>query len=600
MPGIVGFAGLDYGMEEKRAIVAEMQELIKHNDCCAIEESYSDDDVTCGRVHIGVINLEPQPLSDNGIYIWLNGEFYNQEHILQMEGIDAKNDIELLSKCFLKNRSFEFLKEIDGIYSAVVYDSIAKKVYLLADRYGYSFIFWTIHNGCLLWASEVKAMLGVPSFKARIDEQAVKEFINIGFLQENRTWFEGVSLLPVGTVMTWDIREKTHDMYRYWWWDRIKPYSGNKTEDELAEEAGRLFIKAVEKRSKGPSKIGIPLSGGLDSRAVLAAMPDCGYTLDTMTIGEKGSIEIPIAEKVAKLKGANHHVYMIDSNNWLQKRLEGIWMTDGHKNLYHMHLIGAHKSMKEYFSVVLNGFGSYNISGGNLTEHVLNMKKTEFDVPIDKKTIASCYQCDEELIGSIDEYSDLNKIDFYFIQNGDRRFSNEVRYSSSLIQIRVPFYDNDFFEFCQSLPEAMKYEWKFYNKMLLKTFPEYFRNIPWSYTGVPISCSNIAEFKNKLIGRIKRRVSKGLCLLGLKKPFEGSICDYAELIRQAPARQFFEKLLFAPDALYKEHISADRVLDDWQRHLNGEIRSEMLCRYLTFEIWLQQVYNNKYKKWEED
>ena len=77
--------------------------------------------------------------------------------------------------------------------------------------------------------------------------------------------------------------------------------------DEVAEELGRLFIDAVNRRCNQKG-IGVCLSGGLDSRAILAAMPNRQEPIHTITFGKRGCDDIRIASKVAKIKGASHHV----------------------------------------------------------------------------------------------------------------------------------------------------------------------------------------------------------------------------------------------------------------------------------------------------
>ncbi len=600
MPGLIGFAGLEYNSEARNSIISKMMDQITYNDRHTSNGVFLDEKVSCGRICGNVINEEVQPFLHNGLYIWLDGELYNQEQIISKEKIEADTDMEILIKCYCNNSNFNFLQDIDGIYSAVIYDSINKKVHLITDRYGYRYLFWSVQNGCLVWGSELKIMLEMPFFKPQIDEQAVKEFIHIGFILRNRTWFKGVELLPTGTVLSWDIREKKKDVFRYWWWDKITPYTGKENENELSEEAGRLFINAVKKRCKGPGKVGIPLSGGLDSRFVLAAMPDCGYPLETITFGQRDSVDILLARKAAKIKGVKHHEYYIDSENWLQNRLEGIWRTDGLKNMYHMHLIDAQSAMQGLFDIALNGIGSATISDAYISEFNLGEKRKEFDKPIKKNFLARCYHVDEDLLGDISEFENLNKYNYFFLENESRRFSNEgIRLSSTFVHNRMPFFDNDFVEFVLALPEAMKYNWSFYFKVLLKTYPDYFDRIAWSHTGMPISCSGFLAFSIQMQKKVKRKLNQTMCRFGYKHPLGIGICNYPELIKQEPAGRFYQKLLFNPSALYKHYIDEEMVVNDWNQLMNRTDRSDMLCRYLTFEIWLQQVFNNQYKKWED-
>ena len=162
---------------------------------------------------------KPPIFALDGIFVWLDGEFYNQEKIVTgNEDLKTKSDAEILGRLYLKNRRFNFLELIDGQFSAVIYDSIQKKVHLLSDRLGLRFLFWTMHNGSIAWSSEVKAFLALPGFEPVIDRQAIKEFFAADYLLELRTWFEGVSLIPAASVTSWDIPAKSMSTFRYWWW----------------------------------------------------------------------------------------------------------------------------------------------------------------------------------------------------------------------------------------------------------------------------------------------------------------------------------------------------------------------------------------------
>jgi hypothetical protein len=82
----------------------------------------------------------------------------------------------------------------------------------------------------------------------------------------------------------------------------------------------------------------------------------------------------------------------------------------------------------------------------------------------------------------------------------------------------------------------------------------------------------------------------GLSLNGQK-----NYSDYAKWIRQEPSSSFFKKELDPRVALYPAYMSAEQVQSDLASHLNGEDKAENLCRVLTFEIWLRQVFEARYR-----
>ena len=262
--------------------------MITYFDFQKKDHFFLDPSICCTRSSVGGDQNETQPYHKEGIYLWLDGEFYNQcEQSIRTDHKREMPDIEMLYLLYVQNEDFRFLSEIDGQFSAVIYDSLKKKLHIFSDRLGIKQLYWNLNNGCFAWSSEVKAFLQLPGFEPIIDSQAVKEFFEVGYLLELRTWFEGVSLIPSGTVITWDIDASAMSSFRYWWWDRIAPVNQQISEDEAIDELGRLFKKAVAKRSDGHLNVGVSLSGGLDSRAILAAIPPKEYPIQTLTYGQK-------------------------------------------------------------------------------------------------------------------------------------------------------------------------------------------------------------------------------------------------------------------------------------------------------------------------
>lgn len=71
--------------------------------------------------------------------------------------------------------------------------------------------------------------------------------------------------------------------------------------------------------------------------------------------------------------------------------------------------------------------------------------------------------------------------------------------------------------------------------------------------------------------------------------------DYASWMRGKSSRLFMEEVLSSPSALYGNYLSRERVEHDVAQHMRGEDRSESIGRILTFEIWLQQVFEGRFR-----
>lgn len=584
MPGIVGFT--KGNRTNCINILKKMQCSITHYDYYRKGKMFCDEYVCATGSYINTMQGD-QPHIHSGVYVWLDGEFFNSNELREvfLECSNYDTDAEILIRLYKNYSDFSFLRKIDGLYSAIIYDKNKGKVYLITDRYGLRHLYFMIYNGQLYWSSEVKSMLEIPGFGPKINNETLSEFFALGYPLENRTWFEQVELLPSGTVTTWNLKTCTLEQNQYWWWNEIKPFKGNIDENEIVEELGNRFVQAVEKRSEG--RIGLTLSGGLDSRAILAAMPKYTDFIHAVTFGKRHSADVQLARRAAYVKGAKHHTVELSGVNWIEPRFQGVWWTDGQLDLMHMHGIEAKSIIANYMDINLNGFAGDAILGGSclINDRTSDIVSTE-DI---RKLFSYTSTADFDVISHLylKQYKTLTKPDYVFLQNRVRRFTfSGTKIGLVTTEQRKPFYDNNLIEFIYSLPDTFRYKSYIYKKMLLRYFPLFFEKIPWQKTGVPISWST-------------DKVNRNLNLIqNLKSNKTSNYTDYPAWIKQKPAKFIFEEILLNnKNALYENFISKEKVLREWQAHINNEkVYSINLCRYLTFEIWLQQVYEKKYRE----
>ena len=564
MPGLVGFSLVGTSRELALGVLARMRELITHGPRHLAETAFCDDVVCAGRVRSAALGTPPQPSADDGLAVWLDGEFYNGDRLAREFGLvgagEARpDDATLLRRLSRRDPDFSFLRRIDGIFAAVVYDSVEHRVHLISDRHGLRHLFWTAQGPAIAWASETKAMVALPGFRPRIDTSALDDFLRLGHMLGARTWLAGVEVLPAATRLTFDLRTGRIETARYWWWDEIKPMTGAIDEEELARELGRLLRASVARRTAGPERVGLMLSGGLDSRALLAAMPDDAAPVHAVTFGRAGCPDVAIAARAAAVRGAVHHVFELRANTWFSNRVGGVWWTDGHANLMHLHALALVPQVEELYDVNLDGFvgdtkGAYLARPGTAVEHLDNRGRR-------------------------------------FITLG----SAALRVS---VEARLPFFDNDFMELTMATPGALRRDAHIYRKMLLLTFPDFFASIPWQKTGAPITWPNGRAPRLRAARRIVRRVQGRLRWYGLSRPPATGFTDYGPWIRSEPARSFFQAVLHNPAAIYPDYIPREPVVRLWSTHVDREMdRADLLCRHLTLEIWLQQLLEGKLRPW---
>lgn len=561
MPGIMGFTACDGSQYESLVALRNMRQLLTHQEFYVQDKLYTDGRIWATRVHNNSVQTKPQPHEANNVSVWLEGEIYNRDEVCHIYGVEAASDLELLAAMYGKEDSCGWLADVDGIFAAVLYDISRKKLILITDRYGLRHLYLMELNGCLIWASEVKAALAFPDFVPEIDENTVDIYFSRGYMLGDLTWFKEMRLLEGATILTWDFGKQRSKIYKYWSWNNSQVSRERFDEDEIIEELEHLFRSAVERRCSNDVRLGVALSGGLDSRAIVAALPAVETPVHSVTFGKKDSDDVIIAERVAELKGLMHHVCEIERDDWLEGRFQGIWWLDGQLNLMHMHGLSALRQMIDWFTINLNGFLGDAFLGGWYLED--------------------------------DEWSEIEKF-----ENRGRRFVYEgIRLGNTFLQSRLPFMDKHLIEFMMAIPEELRSDSYIYNKMLLRAFPDYYQSIPWQKTGLSINHHPYRVKAHKLTrkgaGWLRRTIGTRL---GLSFADRRNFVDYQTWLRQPPARQIFQDILVNnPSPIYPEFISRQKVRNEWESHLAGQNKADLICRYLTFEVWLQQVYAGKYR-----
>ena len=160
----------------------------------------------------------------------------------------------------------------NGDFAFALWDSRNKLLMLARDRMGVRPLFYTVKNGCLFFASEVKALLQVPGISAELDPIALDQIFTFWFPLAPRTPFKDVFELPPAHVLT--ARPNQITVRRYW---RLQyPDAGDERalnqhgEEAIAEELGDLLLDATRIRLRSDVPVGAYLSGGLDSSIITA------------------------------------------------------------------------------------------------------------------------------------------------------------------------------------------------------------------------------------------------------------------------------------------------------------------------------------------
>lgn len=546
MAGLLGFSR--YNSRYNQETLMSMKDLMLHRHYYLSDPIFEDEHICAARVHKAIQQPHKQPHIKNNIYVWFNGELFNRPE-------RYATDSEFIATLYHSTDSFKFIEQCNGVFCAVIYDKNKKMIYLISDRYGLKPLYYSFSNNHFSWSSEVKCIACAPWFTRTIKKNQIGVFIKQGYLSDNNSWFENIEMLPHGSIAMFNLMESSLSIQSYWDFDHVKQRV-NCNDTEIVEEMEYLFRQSIRRCMSTNHRYGISVSGGLDSRAILALSHDVNEPVYSYTFGYKGCIDEKIALKVASIRKSNHHFYELSETDWIKPRLEGVWFTDGQVNLMHMHGIEFLGDLKQHFDVELNGFIGDAVLGGSL-------------------------------LGNIPyKFMFLSRI---------RRFVRALLELSELeYHVRMPFVDNELMQFSLSIQEQLKEKWRLYSAMLLKAAPEYYAAIEWEKIKMPVSMPyNIVALKI-----FAQKASVKLRSLLHMAPKNSSYSDYPDWLRKNPALDFVKEVLLHNDCICNELDVGRDIALAIKEHLQGKNNAQFICVCLTLELWLQQIFNGKFRKWD--
>lgn len=275
--------------------------------------------VGLGHRRLSIIDLadghQPMWTSDGRLGIVFNGEIYNYRSLrseLESEGARFRTncDTEVILEGW-RLRGKRILPAMSGMFALALWDEQAQSFTLARDHCGIKPLYYhEPQPGELLFASEIKPLLPfLDSVEPNL--QTLYEFLLYSWTPGPETIFKGIRSLPPGTWAVWSRSSPVVKLQRY-----VHHPTEQRRLDRTtaAGEFREIFHRAIQRHLVADVPVGINLSGGLDSSAVLATMAqaaDC-KSIDAFTIGfGLSDDETPYARKVAKHTGANHHVRIV-------------------------------------------------------------------------------------------------------------------------------------------------------------------------------------------------------------------------------------------------------------------------------------------------
>lgn len=328
MCGIVGVVARTSHYQVSNAELALMQQAISHRGPDG-EGRWVHQDGTIGFAHqrLSIVDLttnanQPMHSQDGATILCFNGEIYNHltlRKILIAEGAifnTHHSDTEVLLHGYRAWGLEGLLTHIEGDFAFAIWDERQRKLLLARDPAGVKPLYLYESENFFAFASEIKALSKHPLFKLDRCDIALVHYLSFLTTPAPLTLFQGVYKVPAGYAVV--IQHNTVHAFRYW----AAVGDKNISVPSLAEAVSTVkthFTEAVEKRLMTDVPLGVFLSGGVDSTAILGvATKALNLPMHTFSVGFKDYThlnELDYARLAAKQYGAHYNEVLINSQD---------------------------------------------------------------------------------------------------------------------------------------------------------------------------------------------------------------------------------------------------------------------------------------------
>jgi len=333
MCGICGKLNFDQNSSVDPALIRAMLETIRHRGPDD-EGVYSGTRVGLGHRRLSIIDLTTghQPLSNEDGTVWIvfNGEIYNYQELrpfLLSKGhtFKTQSDTEVIIHLY-EELGPGCLERLRGMFAFAIWDERTKTLFLARDRVGIKPLYYCLTDRSLVFASEIKAILADPAVDRQIAPEIIDRFLTFFYLPGEETLLKGISKLAPGYYLL--VKDGRPEIRQYWDLSFSKP-GESPSQKEAERQLIDLLAETVEQHMIADVPVGVLLSGGVDSTAVLSfAVERTDKEVSSYTVGfsDRGfADERPYARLAADTFGTQHRDMTISAADFMEFMPQYVW-----------------------------------------------------------------------------------------------------------------------------------------------------------------------------------------------------------------------------------------------------------------------------------
>lgn len=343
-----------------------------------------------------------------------------------------------------------FLRRLNGWFHGLLVDLRAGKVILFNDRYGMQRLYYCEEKSRVLFGSEAKSLLKISPELRQLDMRGIGELISCSCALEYRTIFSKISLLPGGVAWTWDkaghLTKKTY--FQPDEWENLPLLDENTFLTRLGETVKTVVPRYFRERGR----IGMSLTGGLDSRMMMACLDLVPGELPCYTFGgQKDMLDITIARQIAEVCHQPYSVLRLDPSffsDFPTLAEKTVYVTDGNVDIASAHDMFFNKVARRIAPIRITGkFGSEVVR-----DHTM-FNAGGYDGDLFIPEVKSLINQGNSTLGQVKKGHQLSVALF---KDFPWREYNKIVIEQSQSIFRSPYMDNDLAELMYQAPIGVR------------------------------------------------------------------------------------------------------------------------------------------------
>jgi len=447
MPGITGFFTTSRGTDLKIRL-DEMVESLSAEDHFTVG-TFVDEEI---GVYVGwtahrdsFADCMPVVSPDGRHVLIFSGETLANEELGVAETGDAK--------CLLdayRTLGEGLYERLNGRFHGLMIDRSVRSAQLFNDRFGLHRICVYESGDTFYFSGEAKAILRVCPETREIDYRSLGEFFSLQCILQNRTFFPKINVVPGGSLYTYrpdgSVERKLY--FDRTAWEELDIDTPNGIENRVAEALPKFFSRYVG----GPRQVGLSLTGGLDTRLLLAHGNPAPGELPCYTFGGlyRDCYDVKVARTVAAACRQPHTTLgldkgFLDSFPELAERV--VYSTDGNLELSGTANLYVNRKARAIAPVRLSGTW-----GSEVLRRYRGFKPSPPEARLFSRDFLAHVN---EAAGTFDLETNCHPLSFVLFKQAPWYQYGRLALEQTQVTIRSPYLDNDLLELLYQAPAAM-------------------------------------------------------------------------------------------------------------------------------------------------